>query len=393
MFQHISQFQSFLKENKAAAAFLRLPENLVLFSQYWPRYGYSFIFIPVEGEPTVICPNVEVEDTEEAGVERVVGIDDVLMTGDPAYNVIAEVVKLRSEYNIPNGARIAIEKGENVMAPTFVANKVQLTGDNSNALIEAAFKTTDFIPVRDAIRDVRSIKTKSDLEKLQLVNEIIQKACDYYEELLERPGMREVDVLEETECYFNKLASGYKGIRGVSRAFGQLSTGPERSLLGWAEGIVSIGRNLEKGDMCMLDIGVCVDGYWADLTRTGCVGGFDEQKKIVYDVVVGAFKAGLAAAKDGATGGDVDNACRQYIEKCGYGEYFVHSSGHGTGFAHSEGFPNLEPGSKDVLRTNMVIAIEPGLYIPGIGGIRIEENCVVGPDGARILGTVRPGRL
>jgi len=387
MYQHISAFQTFLREKRAAAALLRLPENMVLFSQYWPRYGFAFLFVPANGDPVVICPEVELEDTVEVGVSNAVGFGEVLLSdGDPIANAIAAVEKVRRAAGIADGAKIAIEAGEDVMAPTFVANKIMLTGRNTRRILEGAFQTSDFIPVRDAICEIRSIKNESDLQKLQMVNEILQKSLDYFEAIIQTPGIREIDALADTQCYFSKLACGYKGIRGVCRPFGQLSSGPERSLVAWADGIVSNGRLLEEGDVCMYEIGACVDGYWADLTRTGCVGGYKGQKRIVYEVVKGAFEAGLAAAKDGAVGHDVDAACRNYIEKCGYGKYFVHAAGHGTGFAHSEGFPHLEPGSRDVLRTNMVVAIEPGLYIPGIGGIRIEENVVVGPNGGRILG-------
>lgn len=387
MYQHIEPFQEWLRRENAAAAILRLPENLVLFTQYWPRYGFSFLFVPAFGEPTLICPEVELEDAREVGICNAIGFGDVLLAdGDPIKNVVNIFRKIATTMNVVEGSKIAIEGGEDVIAPTFVANKVQLCGNTTRKILMESFATSDFIFVKDAIREIRCIKNESDLEKLELVNEVLQKALDYFEMILQTPGIREIDVLAETQAYYTKLACGYRGVRGVARAFGQLSTGPERSLVAWADGIISCNRVLQDGDVAMYEVGACMDGYWADLTRTGCVGGFRDEKKQAFDAVYGAFQAGLAAAKDGVSGDCVDAACRAYLEERGYGQYFVHAAGHGTGFAHSEGFPHLEPGSQDILRAGMVIAIEPGVYIPGIGGIRVENNVLVGKTQSRILG-------
>lgn len=390
MYQHITEFQAFLKKEKASASLLRLPENLVLFSQYWPRYGFAFLFIPAVGTPVVICPNVEMEDTVEVGISNAIGFGDMLLSdGDPVKNVTDILRRLSREYCLGERPRIAVEGGEDVIAPTFVANKVQLCGETTQRILRAGFETDDFIYVKEAILGIRCFKNERDLEKLELVNSVLQESLDHFEELLQTPGIREVDLLAETQAYFMKLACGYRGARGVARTFGQLSTGPERSLVAWADGIVSCGREVQDGDVAMYEVGACMDGYWADLTRTGCVGGFRGKSLEAYEAVKGAFEAGVAAARDGVTGHDVDAACRTFLEECGLGEYFVHAAGHGTGFAHSEGFPHLKPGSQDVLRTGMVVAIEPGVYIPGIGGIRVENNVVVGQTGGRVLGQNR----
>ncbi len=385
MYQHVKEFQDFLKRQNAAAALLRLPENMVLFSQYWPRYGNSSIFIPASGKPYIICPAVEVEDTKFCNLDNVIPFGDVCIEdGDPKEAVISIIQRLSKENGIGADATIAIEIGEDVIAPSFVANKVKLIGNNTLDIIRKGFNTNKFIPVKAAIQEIRSIKSERDIEKLQTVNSILHKALDYFETLIEKPGIREIDVLVETECYFSKLASGYNNSR-ASRAFGQVSSGLKTSIA-WADGILSDGRVLEHGDLVMYEIGACVDGYWADLTRTACVGGFYGQKKEIFDIVKGSFEAGVKAACDGALSGDVDNAAREFINKTGYGKYYVHPTGHGTGFAHNEGFPALEPGSKEILRSNMVVAVEPGIYIPEIGGIRIEENILVAPNGGIRLG-------
>jgi Xaa-Pro aminopeptidase len=384
MYQNIKELQDYLKINNAAAAFLCLPENLVLFSQYWPGYGASYIFIPAYGEPSIICPETELEVTKNCKLNNVIAYGDVrLEDGNPDATIISIIQRLLKEYGIKHSTKVAIELGEDILAPTYVANKVRTVGENTKGIISKGFGTDNFIPVKNVIRNIRSIKTDSDIEMLHRTNEILIKSLDYFETLLERPGIREIDVLAETECYFMKIASDY-GAK-AARAFGQLSTGL-KTAIAYADCILSDNRVLEHGDLAMYEIGVCVDGYWADLTRTGCVGGLNGQKKEIYDIVKGSFDMGVKAARDGALAEDVDKACREFIEDAGYGKYFVHPTGHGVGFAHNERYPNLEPGSKEILHTNMVIAIEPGIYIPGMGGIRIEENVLVCKDGGKILG-------
>lgn len=386
MFQHIEQFQKYLKDNNASCAFLRMPENLVYFTQYWPRYGFSFLFIPAIGEPWIIIPEVEESDAKHVGVKNVITFGDVFLEdGDPIETLLKKIKGLREKYNIPSGSKVAIEGGENVMAPTFVANKVQLCGEATRNLIRDGFETDDFIMCQETIRIQRRIKSPSDIEKIQKVNRLLQNALDYFEEELNKPGAVEIDLLMDTQGYFSKLAAREEGTL-ASRAFGQLTTGPENSYVAWADGVFSTAREVQSGDVAMYEVGAVCDGYWCDLTRTGRVGGWSGKAKEIYDVVEMSFYAALDAAKDGATGHDVDKAARDVIKAAGYGEYFPHPTGHGTGFAHSEGYPYLGPGSTDILRENMCIAIEPAIYFPGIGGIRVEENCLVQKDGSVIMG-------
>lgn len=384
MYQHIEEMQRYLRDAKADAAFLRMPENMVLFTQYWPRYGFGFVLIPAQGKPWVICPEVEMPDAQVAGLDNLIPIGDVMLDdGDPTENTIAAVKKLAKELGIAPGATIAIEGGEDVMAPSFVSNKVQLCGDTTRRIIAEGFATSSFVMAKDAIRTLRRIKNASDIEKIAKVNRYLIKALDYFEEILQTPGIREIDVLMDTQAYFSKVSAEDCL---ASRAFGQLSTGAEKTYTAWADGIISDARVLEKGDLALYEVGAVMDGYWADLTRTGCVGGFTGRKKEMNDVVIAAFRAGVLASRDGATGHDVDKACRDVIDAAGYGKYFVTAAGHGTGFAHSEGYPVLQPGSTDVLRTNMTIEVEPGIYMPGVGAVRWEETVLVGPDGGVILG-------
>ena len=384
MYQHLEPLQQYLKDRKAAAALLRLPENLVLFAQVWPRYGFTFLFVPAVGDPTLITPVVEVPDAELQGLKNVIPVSDVkLEDGDPVETVIGILKKLAKQHGIAANQTIAIEGNENRMAPTFVSNKVQLAGETTRRMAREGFQTDSFVHVRDEVYKIRQVKNDRDIAALRRVNKLANQALDYFEEILNEPGIREIDVLTRTESRFCQIATGYEGAL-AARAYGQLTTGP-KSLDAFADGVYSDTRVLEKGDVALFEFSAVVDGYWADLTRSACVGGYTGKKKELFDLVVESFNAGVRASKDGATGHDVDKASRDVIEAAGYGKYFVHANGHAVGFAHYEGYPVLCPDSTDVLRTNMVIAVEPGVYLPDIGGIRLEKSVLVGRDGGTVL--------
>ena len=143
-------------------------------------------------------------------------------------------------------------------------------------------------------------------------------------------------------------------------------------------------RKLQKGDLLLFDWGASVDGYFSDLTRTFAVGELDEELKRIYEIVKLANQAGRQAAKPGAACAAVDEAAREVIEDSGYGAYFTHRTGHGLGLeAHEE--PYMRAGNPMKLEPGMTFTVEPGIYLDGRGGVRIEDNVVITADGARSL--------
>jgi Xaa-Pro dipeptidase len=147
-------------------------------------------------------------------------------------------------------------------------------------------------------------------------------------------------------------------------------------------------RRLAAGDLVLLDFGAAVGGYKADTTRTVALGEPDSRQREVYRAVLDGHDAAVEAVRAGVTAGDVDRAAREVIERAGFGRYFIHRVGHGLGLDAHEA-PSLDPGSPLVLEEGMVATVEPGVYIPGWGGVRIEDDVVVEADGARLLTTAR----
>ncbi len=134
----------------------------------------------------------------------------------------------------------------------------------------------------------------------------------------------------------------------------------------------------------MLDFGVILSGYCSDMTRTVWVGKPDRAARDLYEAVLGAQMAGLEAVRPGTTSGEVDQAARKVLQRAKLGRYFTHSTGHGVGLEIHEA-PRLARGQSEILRPGMVVTIEPGAYIPGKGGVRIEDMVAVTESGHQVL--------
>ena len=144
-------------------------------------------------------------------------------------------------------------------------------------------------------------------------------------------------------------------------------------------------RRVERGDAVVVDFGAVYDGYRSDMTRTFCIGGGPAGEMArIFSVVADAQAAGVAAVVAGACTGDVDAVCRNKIADAGFGEKFEHGTGHGVGLDIHEA-PAVSPGATAILAAGVVVTVEPGIYVAGVGGVRIEDTVVVSADGRRVL--------
>lgn len=143
-------------------------------------------------------------------------------------------------------------------------------------------------------------------------------------------------------------------------------------------------RVIQRGDLVILDGGARIDGYCSDITRTFAVGDLSAQGRAIYDAVLRANRAGVAAVRPGVSGAAIDAAARKVIEDAGYGPQFVHRTGHGLGIEIHEP-PYLHSGEPAPLRQGTTFTVEPGVYVAGIGGVRIEDNVVITADGVESL--------
>lgn len=221
----------------------------------------------------------------------------------------------------------------------------------------------------EIIRQLRAVKTAREVEKMQAAQRIAEAAFDHILGFI-APGKTEKEIALELDFYM--LSHGAQAL-----SFETIAVSGKKSSMPHG---VPDGNIVQQGDFLTMDFGAVVDGYHSDMTRTVAVGAVSERQKEVYNTVLRAQEAVLAALKPGLSCFDADKIARDVITAAGYGEYFTHSTGHGVGVEIHE-FPNLSARSQSILEIGNVVTDEPGIYLPGEFGVRIEDMVLITPDG------------
>ncbi len=231
----------------------------------------------------------------------------------------------------------------------------------------------EVVPMIELVEEIRAVKDAAELARIQAaastVDDALGDVC-----CLVRAGVSELDIqraLDEAirsrgaagPAYETIVASGPNSARPHARP---------------------TGRVLEPSDLVIIDAGAVVESYRSDMTRTFVVGDPTEAGADMIDLVTRSQAAGVASVRPGVEAGAVDEACRSIIDEAGFGAAFVHGTGHGVGLDIHE-LPRVRPGSTAILHPGHVITVEPGVYVSGVGGVRVEDSVVVTDDGCRSL--------
>lgn len=239
--------------------------------------------------------------------------------------------------------------------------------------LQERFPDVELVPTSGWVEELRLIKSPEEVACIQKAQDIADDAFALLTNSI-RTGAREIDLALEFEFTMRRMGSD-------GLAFPIIAVTGERSSLPHG---TPTEKKVADGDFITFDFGARYQGYCSDETRTFVVGHLDAKHEEIYNTVLEAQLAGVDAVKPGVRGMDVDAAGRAIIEKAGYGEYFGHGIGHGVGMNVHEG-PRAGKKSDDVLRPGMIVTVEPGIYIPGFGGCRIEDLVLVTETGHRIL--------
>lgn len=238
----------------------------------------------------------------------------------------------------------------------------------------------ELVPVSGLVEELRLIKTTEELDVLKQAAKIAEDAFVHIQSYL-KPGAKEIDISNELEFYMRKLGAD-------SSSFETIVASGYRGAL--PHGVAS-DKKIQSGELVTLDFGAYYKGYCSDITRTVAVGELNDELTSIYNIVQEAQKAGVEGLKPGITGKEADALTRDYITEKGYGEYFGHSTGHGVGLEVHEG-PGLSFRSEKKLEPGMVVTVEPGIYVPNVGGCRIEDDIVITETGYERL-TLAPDEL
>jgi Xaa-Pro aminopeptidase len=282
-----------------------------------------------------------------------------------------------------SGVNIAVQKGA-VFAATgefLAASKIKSVGFDPTqvsvaqmaALRKAAGRGCRWIAAPGLVAGLRMRKDAQELAVMRRAAMLADQVVEYALTLL-KPGVRELEIAAELEHQMRK-----RGASGA--AFETIVAFGERAALPHAR---PTAKRLKKNEFVVLDLGAILAHYCSDITRTFYFGKAPSRARQWYKAVQDAQVAAIAAVKNGATCGDVDAAARQVLEGHGLGQYFVHSTGHGLGIEVHED-PRIARGQKKRLEPGNVVTIEPGIYMEGVGGIRIEDDVAVHADRIEVL--------
>jgi len=373
----LGRVRALMEEEGLDALVVRAPDNVLYLTNFWPMKGYDAVVFPREGEPTLICLEASAEDAARAAWTKDVRYLLGYAPDDPR-PPLARTIELAAEAVSDYGA-VALELSLGTQASdrmvgeptTFTRDWFQAFGPN----------VADAAPL---LARARAIKTEQELERMRLANEIAAAAMDHCRLLL-RPGMKESEVGAMWNGFVHGAGTGWNGQVDLALGF---------SLVWSGAGIKTFTATgdlpVQEDQPTLFEIWVCADGYWCDHTKNLCPGELRDDYVELEQQLLGVYERALEHCRPGASFAELDRLIRDGIAEAGYPGQPSHPIAHGIGaraheppYAHQAGGGTIEKG--------MVLAIEPGMYWEGGGGLRVEDNFLVTAEGLEKLSSFPDG--
>ena len=363
-------------EAELDALVVRAPDNVLYLTGFWGMKGYDACVFPREGEPILITIEASEEDAA-----RTAWTDDVrLIRGydpedprPPLARTLDAAVEAAGDYE-----RVGLELSLGTQASDrMVGEPTTFTAAWFDAFAEAADSTPLLVRAR-------AIKTEQELERLRLANELAAAAMDHVRELL-RLGMREAQVAALWQGFVHGEGTGYHGQVELALPF---------SLVWAGRGIKTFTATgdlpVVEGEPVLFEIWVCADGYWADHTKNLVVGELKPEYAELETALMDVYDSALEHIRPGAPMAELDRQVREQLHDAGYAGQPTHPICHGVGArAHEPPYPHQAGGGE--FEEGMVLAVEPGVYWAGGGGLRVEDNFLVTSDGVEKLSSFPDG--
>ncbi|OYD09814.1 M24 family metallopeptidase [Paludifilum halophilum] len=318
-----------------------------------PHERLLALFLFPDAEPFLVCPELDRERARVSGWDR-----DIVAYGD-ADDPWKKIRAALKERGIKNPERIAVEKEQLSYARAEALKKI--------------FPSTRLVSAEENVQPIRMVKNADEVQTLTEAARLADFGVEAGLRAL-KTGCTEMEVIARIEYELKQ-----KGVREMS--FSTMVLFGEKS--GQPHGVPG-ERKLKEGDFVLFDLGVIYNGYCSDITRTFVYRSVTEEQIRIYETVLQSQTAVLERCHPGTPISELDRTARGIIDGAGYGEYFPHRIGHGLGIEAHE-FPSLHEKNEDLLREGMVFTVEPGIYIPELGGVRIEDDLVITADGHRTL--------
>ena len=328
--------------------------------------GYDAVVFPREGDPALIVLEPQLADAERNSWTKNLSLFKGYDERDPRppqYRALDLALEILEQQNLTDKVGIELNMGTQ-SADRMVGEPTTPTQNYFDAFRKISGQVVDATPL---LNEARAIKTSQEIERMRLANELAALAMEHTREHM-RPGMKESEVGGMYESFVHGLGVGYKGKVEMARAF---------TLVWSGEGIRTFtatgDRPIQKNEPTLFEIWVCVDGYWTDLTKNACPGELKPEYHKLLDLLLKVFNEAVSFSRDGASFPELDKLVRARIAEGGYPGQPSHPVCHGVG-ARAHEFPYAHQAGGGTIKKGMVLAIEPGIYWPQGGGLRLEDN-------------------
>jgi Xaa-Pro aminopeptidase len=368
----LERVRALIAEQDLDALVVRAPDNVLYLSSYWGMKGYDAVVFPREGEQTLIALEPQREDAERAAWTSDIRLFGGYDERDPRPPT-ARTLDLAREAARPYG-RVGIELSLGTQASDrMVGEPTTFTRAWFDAWPDAA----DATPL---LAQARAIKSAQEIERMRLANEIAAAAMEHCREHV-RPGMKESEAGALWNGFVHGQGTGWRDRVELAHGFSLVWSGP-----GIRTFTATGDRPVQANEPTLFEIWVCADGYWCDHTKNVCPGELSDEYERLLEQLLAVYAAAVDHCRPGASLAELDRLVRDAIAEAGYPGQPSHPIAHGVGaraheppYAHQAGGGTIEEG--------MVLAIEPGIYWEGGGGLRLEDNFLVTADGPEKLGS------
>lgn len=354
MSNRIDQLLEKIKSYQMDSILITSPANVYYVSNYYtdPHERVIGVYLNPKHDPLLILPAMEASDAKAAGwTYDIVGYYDQ----ENPWSLFLDYLKKHG--NLPQSLGLEHD---------------QITLERYHE-ISNILPHTQFLDAKELLASLRNIKNKKEYALLKQAAALADLGVEIGIKSI-KEGITEVEIIATIEYELKK-----QGIMGMSFSTMTLSGTKTASPHGTPG-----SKKIEKGDLVMFDLGVIYEGYCSDITRTVAFHSISKEQEKIYNTVLAAQQKAIAASQIGTAVGEIDKAARKHIEAAGYGEYFNHRIGHGLGIETHE-YPSMHGNNKLSLQAGMCYTIEPGIYVPNVGGVRIEDMIFTTDKGAEVL--------
>jgi Xaa-Pro aminopeptidase len=369
----LNRVRSLMRDQDLSALVVRAPDNIVYLANYWCMKGYDALVFPREGESTLIAIEPQLGDAQRNSWTKDIRLFKSYDERDPrppqyrALDIALQVLKAR---NLTDKVAIELNMGTQ-SADRMIGEPTTPTQNFFDAFRKVSGQVVDATAL---LNEARAIKTSQEIERMRLANELAALAMEHTRENL-HPGMKESEAGGVYEAFVHGLGVGYKGKVEMARAFTLVWSGK-----GIATFTATGDRLIQKNEPTLFEIWVCVDGYWTDLTKNACPGELTPEYHKLLDLLLKVFNEGVSYSRDGASFPELDRLIRARIAEGGYPGHPSHPICHGVG-ARAHEPPYAHQAGTGTMKKGMVLAIEPGIYWPGGGGLRLEDDFLITESG------------